>query len=160
MSKLPHRAVPSHQKRVKEIIGLVRDHLKERRDMFISISAGGNKQEPEVHVESVMIKDSYALVRLRGRIDAETLPDISGPTVWKEELSGKNIILDFKNVVRIDSATLAALIAAFHNLKSQKKKLGLINAPAMLKNYIEILKVEGMVKVYKSEKTAARAFSR
>jgi len=109
------------------------------------------------YVKELKETDELIMVRLKGVIDTYTLPIIKAEhdSEIKENLD-KHILLDFKDVTHVDSATLASLIQLLNELKMHNKKLGITNATFLLKNYLGITRLESMVHIYETEKAALK----
>ena len=107
------------------------------------------------YIKEIKEINDLAIVRLRGTIDSYTIPIIRANLGSKlEKYLDKDILLDFKEVAHIDSATLASFIQLLNELKMYNRKLGIANAPLLLKSYLNITKLESVVQIYKSEKAA------
>lgn len=109
------------------------------------------------YIKGIEDKGNFVIVRLKGSIDAYTIPEIEDDfedTINKR--LEKNILLDFKAVNKVDSSTLAAIIALLDKLQEFGLKLGIINATDTLKNYLKIERVEALVKVYRTEQEAVQ----
>jgi len=115
-----------------------------------------NKDGQTFHyVREIKEFDDLIIVRLQGAIDTYSIPLM---TAEFEDHSyrppNKNILLDFKKVTHVDSATLASLIRLLNELKHEEKRLGIIHATRRLKNYFKISRLEFMFKIYESESAA------
>jgi anti-anti-sigma factor len=107
------------------------------------------------YIKGIEEIDNLAIVKLKGSIDSYTIPIITANLGSKiEEYLDKHVLLDFKEVTHIDSATLASFIQVLSRLKKHNRKLGVINATPLLKNYLYINKIEPLIHIYKSEKAA------
>lgn len=110
-------------------------------------------------VKSIEDRENLQIVRLKGVIDASTIPEIE-KRMWdnrdKRGLFNKDILLDFKDVTDIDSATVAVLVRALTEIKHKDHTLAVINVTAKLKTMFEITKVEKLFSVFDSEKEAIR----
>ena len=93
--------------------------------------------------------------RLQGAIDAATIPVIEEGLKGRiEKYLDKNILLDFKDVTHVDSATLAALIILLDQLQCHHRRLGIINPHPELMSYLAIEKIDKLVRVYEDEAQA------
>ncbi len=116
-------------------------------------------QDKEIeYIDDTIISDNYLLIRLKGPIDAQTLPLIERKSMDEDAFENKHILLNFEKVNHVDTATLATLVKVFHDLKKNDKELGVIHASATLKKYIEILKLGSVVKTFSDEAAALKAF--
>jgi len=106
-------------------------------------------------IKEITMTDEMVLVRLHGDIDSSTIPIAENH--YKSQRSdemNRHILLDFKEVGHIDSATLAYIIMLFFALKQNNKKLAVVNAPKSLLNYLDILNLTSIVEIYDDEKKA------
>jgi len=102
------------------------------------------------------------IIIFQGVIDSSTVP-IIGMDITDEmrEYVDRNIILDFREVMHIDSSTLAYMISLISQLKKQDRKLGLINTQdTTLKNYLEIQGAGSGINMYDNREEALKDFSR
>ena len=113
------------------------------------------------YVKQIEAKGDVYIVRLKGRIDMYTIPDVHrlrlmGP---RGELR-QNIILDFKKVDHVDSATCALLVQSLSELKHVNHRLILINIPETLKDMLKIARISRLFDVYDSEEKALEELER
>ena len=103
--------------------------------------------------------DDLVTIRFKGAIDASTIPVLESN--FKKKAHGyvdKNMLLDFKEVTHVDSATIAALVLLLMDRKETSAKLALVNLPDMFKNYLKIERIDTLVPVFDSEPQALAAF--
>jgi len=132
----------------------VRKHIKVSSVEDIFKNQNGKTLE---YIKEIKEIDDLAIVRLKGSIDSNTIPIIRtnlGSDV--ERYLDKHILLDLKEVILIDSATIAALIQLLSELKVHNRKLGIINMTLLFKNYLSIARLGSVVCVYKDEKSAVK----
>ena len=142
------------KKRINQIIKNIRKHIKVSTTEDIFKNQNGKTL---VYIKEIKEIDNLAIVRLRGAIDSRTIPiirDNLGSDV--ERYLDKHILLDLKEVILIDSATIAALIQLLSELKVHNRKLGIINMTLLFKNYLSIARLGSVVCVYKDEKSAVK----
>ncbi|MBL7170450.1 MAG: STAS domain-containing protein [Candidatus Omnitrophica bacterium] len=108
-------------------------------------------------VKEIKRIDNIAIMRLQGTIDSSTIPHLSANISddMKRYLD-RDIILDFKDVSYVDTATLGYIIFLLDKLQKQRRKLGIINTTPLLENHFEIEKISALVRVYKSEEEALK----
>ena len=151
---------PNLKKTKKRINQIIKDVRKNIRVSSIEDIFKNQNGKTLAYIKEITELDNLAIVRLKGSIDSHTIPIIKanlGSDV--ERYLDKHILLDFKEVTRIDSATLASLIQLLNDLKVHNRKLGIINMILLLKNYLSIAKLESVVRVYKDEKVALKDLS-
>jgi len=107
-------------------------------------------------IKEIILDDNTALVKLKGAVDSSTIP-LMKKDRRKNFTGQRHIILDFKEVEHIDSSTLGQLVMVFLELKANNKRLAVINVTAPLQNYIDLLKLNSIVKTYTSKKAALAA---
>lgn len=113
-----------------------------------------NPGAKERYIEEVKVEDTYVVVRLRGAIDATTIPIVRERHNGHVAQLDKHIIVDFKNVEHMDCSTIASLMNLFAELKSHNKKLVIINATDQLIGYTEILRLKPAICIFSKEKEA------
>ncbi len=107
------------------------------------------------YVKEIKEIDILVIIKLKGSIDFHALPIISANFENKiEKYLDKHILLDFKEVTHVDSATLASLIKLLNELKKRNRKLGIVNITSVLKEYLKIANLESVVQVYESQAEA------
>ncbi|MCK4518600.1 MAG: STAS domain-containing protein, partial [Candidatus Omnitrophica bacterium] len=107
------------------------------------------------YIKEVKEIDGLAVVRLKGTIDSRTIPGIRANIGSRiNKYLDMDILLDFKEVTRVDSAALASLIQLLNELKKRNRKLGIVNMTSVLREYLKITNLESAVQVYKSQKNA------
>jgi len=122
------------------------------RDFF---STKGKKPMP--FVKNIKDHGIVQIVRLKGDIDASTIPEFERK-IWnnrkKRGLFNKNIIIDFKDVKNIDTSTVAVLVRALAEIKHKDRTLAVINVTDKLETMFEVTKVRKLFTLYKSEHEA------
>ena len=103
------------------------------------------------YIKEIKEIDDVVLVRLKGNIDAYTIPMISSD---RTKPPNRHFLLDFNDVVHIDSTTLASILILFSLLKMKGRKLGVINPTPLMKNYLKVNKLTKLVKIYNNERKA------
>ena len=111
-------------------------------------------------VQEIRDDGSIITIRFTGAIDASTIPLIERNFLDKEkEYLEKHLLLDFKDVTHVDSATIAALVLLLVDRKKTHAKIALVNLPEMLKSYLKIEHIDASVPVYESEAEARAALT-
>jgi len=116
-----------------------------------------NNITPPVYLDTIEDKGEVFLVRLKGALDMDVLGgnrEKMTAVIEAMNLYTKNVLVDFKNVTRTDSATVAALLGRFLDIKKTKKRIALFNIPDEFRKRIEILKVDHNFLIYDKESTA------
>ena len=83
--------------------------------------------------------------------------DMGNDHYYYDDYLNKHILLDFKEVTHVDSATIANLIFLLNQLQHHQKKLALTHVSLTLEHYIEIDKVRSLIHVYGNEEEALKA---
>ena len=97
------------------------------------------------------------IVRLKGNLDASSVSEFQRylrKVGGAKKVLNKSVVLDLKDVGRLDSAAIAELLNVFASLKAAKHRLGLMNVPECLSDMVEILKLRGIFLIFESEKRA------
>ena len=108
-------------------------------------------------VESVDDYPHLKIVKLKGCLDISTNQDVQSflkKTKKKESRINKSVLLDFKHVTEVDSASIAGFIEVLSKLKQKNFKLGLMNIPENLRSMLQILRLENIFVIFESEKKA------
>ncbi len=112
---------------------------------------------PLPYVSEVRDTGNLITIRLQGPIDKVTVPVVCVDFRGKlKSYLDKNILLDFRSVTDVDSATVANLIFLLNQLQQRQKKLGIIHVGDELENFMEVDKVRSLIHVYGSEEEALR----
>lgn len=108
-------------------------------------------------IEQVEDVDKVHIIRLKGPIDMSTIPKIYELKLKAKNKRGtlkKSILLDFKKVSHVDSATIALLLNVLHEVKHEHHKLGLIGISRELREMFTIARVSTLFAVYETEEEA------
>jgi anti-anti-sigma factor len=100
------------------------------------LDAEGN--EPPFYLEGVEERDEFEKVIQR----CLTLPEIS------------HVVLDLRNIGRLNSTGLGVLISSFASLDRSGKKLVLTNVDPRIRNVLVITKVEPLMEIYPTREEA------
>ncbi len=150
--KFNKRGVKRARVKVRRIIQGVEKKVKVFHIKDIFRSKNGNILS---YIKEVKEIDGLAIVRLKGTIDFRTIPGIRANIGSRiNKYLDMDILLDFKEVTRVDSAALASLIQLLNELKKRNRKLGIVNMTSVLREYLKITNLEFAVQVYKSQKNA------
>ncbi|MBF0484137.1 MAG: STAS domain-containing protein [Candidatus Omnitrophica bacterium] len=112
------------------------------------------------YVKEINEKNNLIIVRFKGDIDSQSIPCLQ--LTLEKEISNymqKNLLVDFKDVKRVDSATFAAIIFILDQLKKNNKKLGVININQLFIKYLEVDDLTDKIKIYPSEQEAVNDLS-
>jgi len=126
--------------------------------MFTDIFKTGKKNRASFNI---LIHDYHNIhiVRLRGAIDMSTISEINEFRQAAREKLGllhMDMVLNFKNVSHVDSATCAELVKVQSELGREKHRLILVDVPREFKSLLEISRVSDLFSIYKSEKKALK----
>lgn len=111
------------------------------------------------YIKEIRATDGVVVVKLRGKIDSETIPIIMANRSEKylAHVTESHILFDLEDVEHVDSATLASLILLLHDLKLHHRKLAFINVPPMIRDYVDIVRLSYYVHEYDDEEAALAA---
>ena len=113
--------------------------------------------EPPISISGVEDYPSLRIVRLRGSINQQTVSELEKFRKWVSKRPGyhqKHILLDFKEVTRVDTAAVAEIIQEVSILKTGNLRLGAINLSESVRSMLQVLKVERLISFYKNESEA------
>lgn len=117
--------------------------------------------KPLPYLKEIKLVNETVIIRFTGDIDTRTIPvimDNCGHSKCRIQAIDKNIVLDFKDVRKVDSSTLAFLVHLLREHKEKKKKIVLINMSTLLKKYLVLAKLDSYIQTYNDEKSALAAF--
>lgn len=105
--------------------------------------------------------DGVAVLALDGRVVLGEETSALRETVKSLISQGKKkLVLDMKNVTKIDSSGLGALVAAYASAKSADATLRLINLGPHLNQLLQVTKLFTVFEVSNTEAEAVRSFSK
>ena len=105
------------------------------------------------YVNGIEVEGETAIVRFKGEINASTIPIIKS-NCCKDAKLDKNILIDFKEVTQIDSATLAFLVEIIKELRGKNRKMAMLNVSDKQQKLIEVTKLDGLFDSYNNEDAA------
>jgi len=109
------------------------------------------------YVKEVKEMDRLVIMRFHGEIDSLTIPVINENMKKKRpEYDKKNALLDLKEITHIDSAALAMFVAMIKRRKELHTKVGLVNVPAFISNYLEVDGLKPIARIYENEEEALK----
>jgi len=152
--KPPKQDFKKVKEKMEQIIGDFREHIE---SFHIKDFFKNKNGESFNYIKEVKEADEYVIIRLKGTVDAHTISKVK--TERRREIKkilDKHILLDFREVTHMDSAALASLLMLLSDLKKHNRKLGIVNITSLLKNYLNIHKLESAVQIYKDENAALR----
>lgn len=123
----------------------------------------GKDEEAPLSIAAVEDYPSIRIVRLRGKIDQQTVADLERFRKWVGKHKGfqhKHILIDFKEVPHVDTAAVAQIIQEVSELKSGHFKLGAIHLNDIVRGMFQVLKVEKLIAIYKNESEALEDMTR
>jgi anti-anti-sigma factor len=116
------------------------------------------KNKPFDYVKEIKETPDLAIIRLKGNIDRYTIPFFDDENIKEEDIFfDKHIIMDFKDVTRVDTATIASLINFLDILKNNERKLAIINASTLFNSYLELTHLSSVLALYNDEEEALKA---
>jgi anti-anti-sigma factor len=112
------------------------------------------------YVKEIIETAELVIIRLQGNIDRYTIPAFDGEDIKEEDIFfDKHIIMDFKEVTNVDTATIASLINFLDILKNNERKLAIINASSLFNSYLELTHLSSVFALYNDENEALKAIS-
>ena len=97
------------------------------------------------------------IIRLKGAIDQSVIPVIEKRILENRHhgsVIDKNVLLDFRNVVHVDTATIAFHIIRLKEYQESHHRIGFVNIPSEFKSLLDLFKFGEMFKIYMSEDQA------
>ena len=116
-----------------------------------------SSRHTDEYIHSIEKVESTTIIRLRGSITFFTLPEIQAEFTYK--VRGRepgNVILDLKDVTKVDSSSIALLIERLKYLKTQEEEseIGLINLSEKMRSLLKLLRLQEVFKEYPTEAEA------
>lgn len=119
-------------------------------------------------VHNTYMPSTKAILRENGAV---TIVDLSGLLMLGEssavlrqavhnliEKHRSKIILNFRDVVEIDSAGIGELVAAYSAIKNRDGRLKLLKPTKKIRDMLELTKLSKVMEVYTTEESALRSF--
>ncbi len=116
-------------------------------------------KEAPLSISGIEDYPSLRIVRLRGSITQQTVAELEKFRKWVAKRPGfhqKHVLLDFREVTRVDTAAVAEIIQEVSILKSGNFRLGAINLSNAVRSMFQVLKVETLIAIYKNESEALK----
>ncbi len=137
---------------------LIEEMISKIKDIKIEHLFGAGSGGHYSYVKEMRETDSLIVTYLRGPLDSSTVPVVFMDFRGKlNRYLNKHILLDFRDVTRVDSATIANLIFLLNQLQQNHRKLAVTHVSPVLENYIDIDKVRSLIHVYGDEAEAVKA---
>ena len=114
-------------------------------------------KEAPLSISGIEDYPSLRIVRLRGAITQQTVAELEKFRKWVAKRPGfhqKHVLLDFKEVTRVDTAAVAEIIQEVSALKSDNLRLGAIHLSDTVRSMFQVLKVEKLISFYDNESDA------
>lgn len=114
------------------------------------------KSKPS-YIESIDHLEYLDIIRLKGAVDQTVIPVIAKRIQLNRNEGGtidKNILLDFKNVTNIDSATIAFNVVSLKEYQQKNYKLALVNISEAHRVLLQMFKQSETFAIYDDEKKA------
>jgi anti-anti-sigma factor len=106
---------------------------------------------------------SIRIVRLRGKIDQQTVAELARFRKWVGKHKGfqhKHVLIDFKDVSHVDTAAVAEIIQEVSELKTEHLRLGAVHLNNVVRAMFQVLKVEKLISIYENESAALEDMTR
>ena len=123
----------------------------------------GKDETAPLSIAGVEDYPSIRIVRLRGSITEKTVAELERFRKWVEKRPGfhnKHVLLDFKEVTRVDTAAVAQIIREVSELKTGNLRLGAIHLSDTVRGMFQVLKVEKLIAMYDNESEALEDMTR
>ena len=114
-------------------------------------------ETPPFSIAAVEDYPSIRIVRLRGRIDQQTVAELERFRKWVSKhrtFQHKHVLIDFKEVTHVDTAAVAEIIQEVSELKNERLRLGAVHLNSVVRGMFQVLKVEKLISIYKNESEA------
>ncbi|MCA9400028.1 MAG: STAS domain-containing protein [Candidatus Omnitrophica bacterium] len=121
------------------------------------------KKNPTPYLDRMDDFEFVQIVRLKGDIDQTMIPVIQNRIEYNRSQGSKidkNIIVDYKKVNKIDSATIAFHIVRLKEYQEKGFKIGFINMTEQLRSLLAMFHQCDTFKIYLSEEEAMVALNK
>ena len=126
---------------------------------FLRRLFGGGKTPMPSFIRDVSDFGHVKIIRFKGSLETSVIPHLTAFFEASKQGKGpghldKSVLLDFKKVEHVQSATIAALLQILTALRKKGQRLALMNVPTVMVDTIEILKLKHAFIILESEKRA------
>ena len=104
--------------------------------------------QPEAFALSVRRQGARIEVALRGELDAYSAPQLHAGIVGLGEIAGRHVVLDLGEVGFVDSAGLAAIVAALRVVKDGD---GAVSVRSMSPQLHKLFEITGLARLLPAE---------
>ena len=103
--------------------------------------------------------DSVAVIRLRGWVDASTVPAMQTVLQDLVERGHYHLVMDIGEVECMDSAGFGTLLGALRSLRDRNGSISLVSPRDPVRRALRITRLDTALKVYESEAEAVGAIT-
>ena len=117
----------------------------------------GKDETAPFSIAAVEDYPSIRIVRLRGKIDQQTVAELERFRKWVSKhrtFQHKHVLIDFKEVTHVDTAAVAEIIQEVSELKTERLRLGAVHLNSVVRSMFQVLKVEKLISIYNNESEA------
>lgn len=113
------------------------------------------------YIKEIRAAGEVIIVKLRGKIDADTIPVIMARRrgQYFDNITDKHILFDVEEVSHVDSATLASLVLLLHGVKLHHRKIAFVNVAPGIRDLVKITRLNKYVHEYENEEEAMTALN-
>lgn len=104
-------------------------------------------------------RQSVALMKVKGRVDSETAPELDDALTKLLQDNRNQIVLDLENVDYMSSAGLRAMVKAYQTAKKSGGDLRLACVPAPVEVILRTVGMMQMLQMYPTDQEAMASFS-
>jgi anti-sigma B factor antagonist len=115
--------------------------------------------DKQLHIET-NLTDKVAVIKLRGRVDLDTSPQLRAAFIplWKNV--GQAVIVNLEAAEYVDTSGLATFIECAQNLKAKNGRFLLCAPNDQVRGRIELAQLEGYFPVYETLDDAKAALNK
>jgi len=113
-------------------------------------------EKPE-YLASLDELEKVSIVRLKGNIDQAMIPVIEDRIQANRKAGSvidKNVLVDYKQVEKVDSAAVAFHLVRLKEYEAKGFKIGFVNTSEELKVFLDMFQLSDAFKIYASEEDA------
>lgn len=110
----------------------------------------------QIEQEDIIIQ--VAIVKLQGRLDAQTAPDLK--KLWQQyaERGIYSVFINLELVEFIDSIGISTLVSGLKLMRSKGGDLRLISVPPSARAIFELMALDKVFQLYESREQALKGF--
>ncbi len=112
----------------------------------------------DINITSKMKSNEVCVISLRGDIGAETVNDFKTKIDGVINTSIKKYIIDFQNIVYLNSVGVGAIAAVLKKVKKFQGNIKLVNVSSSIQELFEMTRLTKVFEIFDSEEEALKSY--